>query len=59
MYFSFLDKQEESWIVTDNFNCREVCHEGALCTCGTRTGDYQCVCTQGYEWDGAGCSRKF
>ena len=37
------------------------CHPEATCRCGTTTGQYECICPQGYHGSGLvdGCHRKF
>ncbi|CAH1779630.1 unnamed protein product [Owenia fusiformis] len=49
------DKQEEIWTHVDGYLCQPRCSLYAECTCGTRTGQYHCVCKPGYEGDGITC----
>ncbi|CAI9715910.1 sushi, von Willebrand factor type A, EGF and pentraxin domain-containing 1-like [Octopus vulgaris] len=47
--------QKEIWEVANRNFCNEKCSKNAVCSCGTRVGQYQCICNAGYEGDGITC----
>ena len=56
-----VDKQEESWITAGLGYCGADCSKPYQeCMCGTRIGQYTCVCSAGYEMQGdtKSCSGK-
>ncbi|XP_033755862.1 LOW QUALITY PROTEIN: sushi, von Willebrand factor type A, EGF and pentraxin domain-containing protein 1-like [Pecten maximus] len=51
-----LDQQKENWhFLSDQSTCHMDCSEHAQCACGTRSGDYHCVCKAGYHGNGFTC----
>ncbi|KAI0227201.1 hypothetical protein LSAT2_022340 [Lamellibrachia satsuma] len=53
-----VDKQEESWITADLGYCGAGCSKPYQeCMCGTRIGQYTCVCSSGYEMLENTCSK--
>ncbi|XP_021365829.1 sushi, von Willebrand factor type A, EGF and pentraxin domain-containing protein 1-like [Mizuhopecten yessoensis] len=50
------DQQIENWhLLSDRSLCHMGCSEHAHCACGTRSGDYHCVCKAGYHGNGLKC----
>ncbi|GAB1600780.1 sushi, von Willebrand factor type A, EGF and pentraxin domain-containing protein 1-like [Argonauta hians] len=47
--------QKEIWEVANRNFCDAKCSKNAVCSCGTRIGQYQCICKAGYEGDGITC----
>ncbi|XP_069112079.1 sushi, von Willebrand factor type A, EGF and pentraxin domain-containing protein 1-like isoform X2 [Argopecten irradians] len=51
-----LDQQNENWhFLSDREVCHMNCSQHAQCACGTRSGDYHCVCRGGYSGNGVTC----
>ncbi|KAL5022311.1 hypothetical protein ScPMuIL_001466 [Solemya velum] len=51
------DKQGEVWqVLVNSQRCDGRCSPHAMCTCGTRSGQYLCVCKQGYQGNGVTCT---
>ncbi|XP_055955536.1 sushi, von Willebrand factor type A, EGF and pentraxin domain-containing protein 1 [Patella vulgata] len=49
------DEQKETWELVDKPTCDEECSKNAVCMCATKSGQYLCVCNEGYEGDGRDC----
>lgn len=50
------DSQLEEWEIAGRKSlCNNTCSKHAVCACGTRIGQYQCICNAGYEGDGIKC----
>ncbi|CAG5134438.1 unnamed protein product, partial [Candidula unifasciata] len=55
------DLQSGSYVEQSSAKCNELCtkeslccHENAICSCGTYTGKYECLCKPGYYGTGRG-----
>ncbi|XP_059152294.1 sushi, von Willebrand factor type A, EGF and pentraxin domain-containing protein 1-like isoform X2 [Physella acuta] len=51
------DNQTESWhVLSDKQFCGGLCVNNSYCACGTRSGQYLCVCEDGFHGDGLACT---
>lgn len=47
---SIADKQEQKWIPAAHAYCAVSCKDiNAHCMCGSRVGEYDCICPRGHQ----------